>query len=139
MHVILFCTCLAMSSSSGQMCDEEISRRVIEMNDETWWANEAAKKKAAEKSWREHWFSMDPTKRKEAWANGGQAAWWQRLEARKEDKAQAQLEAAAEKLAKTEAQIAEDQKAAADLTQEMAAEQEQCDQEYEHRRELRSC
>ena len=128
-----------MSSSSGQMCDEEISRRVIEMNDETWWANEAAKKKAAEKSRREAWWAKDPTQRKEAWANGGQAEWWQRLEARKEDKAQAQLEAAAEKLAKTEAQIAEDQKAAADLTQEMAAEQEQCDQAYELCRELRSC
>ena len=87
----------------------------------------------------ETWWAKDPTQRKEAWANGGQAEWWQRMEARKEDEAQAQLEAAAEKLAKTEAQIAEDQKAAADLTQEMAAEQEQCDREYEHQRELRSC
>jgi len=128
-----------MSSSSGQMSDKEIDRRMMEMQNETWWANEEAKKKAAEKSRREAWWAKDPTQRKEAWANGGQAEWWQRLEARKEDKAQAQLGAAAEKLAKTEAQIAGDQKAAVALKEEMAAEQEQCDQAYELCRELRSC
>jgi len=109
------------------------------MNDPAWWVNEAAKKKAAEESWREHWFAMDPTKRKEAWANGGKAAWWARLEARKEAKAEAQLQAAAEKLANTEAQIAEDQKANYDMAQEIADKQNQFNQEYEHRRELRSC
>ena len=41
--------------------------------------------------------------------------------------------------AKTEAQIAEDQKANYDMAQEIADKQNQFNQEYEHRRELRSC